>query len=194
MKIISKSVEETAEIAKGFIEKLSLGVSDKAIVVGLYGDLGSGKTTFTQAVAKLLNINEYVTSPTFVIQKRYPILNTKLDKNIEYGISNVDKEKIKNDSKDQHSTFNIRPNFLTSKASVENGNAPVVSYSSFIHIDAYRLDSGKELLALDFERDLNDSRNLIFIEWPERVADILPENHLKINFKFVGENEREIEI
>ncbi|MCX6717646.1 MAG: tRNA (adenosine(37)-N6)-threonylcarbamoyltransferase complex ATPase subunit type 1 TsaE [Candidatus Taylorbacteria bacterium] len=134
-----------------------------------------GKTTFTQAVAKLLNINECVTSPTFVIQKRYPILNTKLDKNIEYGISNVGKEKIKNDLKDQHSTFNIL-------------------YSSFIHIDAYRLDSGKELLALDWNRDLNDSRNLIFIEWPERVADILPENHLKINFKFVGENEREIEI
>jgi tRNA threonylcarbamoyladenosine biosynthesis protein TsaE len=168
MKIISKSVEETAEIAKGFIEKLSLGVSDKAVVVGLYGDLGSGKTTFTQAVAKLLNINECVTSPTFVIQKRYPINSPKSK------VQSLKKEKP-NISSDLLSTLSF-------------------PLSTFIHIDAYRLDSGKELLALDFERDLNDSRNLIFIEWPERVSDILPENHLKINFKFVGENEREIEI
>jgi tRNA threonylcarbamoyladenosine biosynthesis protein TsaE len=168
MKIISKSVEETAEIAKGFIEKLSLGVSDKAIIVGLYGDLGSGKTTFTQAVAKLLNINEYVTSPTFVIQKRYPINSPK---------SKVQSLKGREDR--------------ISSSVLSTLNFPL---STFVHVDAYRLDSGKELLALDFERDLNDSRNLIFIEWPERVADILPENHLKINFKFVGENEREIEI
>jgi len=39
----------------------------------LEGDLGAGKTTFTQALAAALGIEEPVTSPTFLIAKQYPI-------------------------------------------------------------------------------------------------------------------------
>jgi len=39
--------------------------------LALYGDLGSGKTTFTQGLARALNIQDIVTSPTFVIMKNY---------------------------------------------------------------------------------------------------------------------------
>ena len=163
MKFISKNLKQTEEIARSFLEKIALEFSDRAIVVGLYGDLGSGKTTFTQAIAKLLNIKEYVTSPTFVIEKRY----------------------------------DIRPKFLTSEASLEIGS-PLVGmhpiFKKIIHIDAYRLESGKELLAIDWERDIKDPRNLILIEWPERILEVMPEKHSKINFKFISENEREIEI
>jgi len=42
-----------------------------SLVVGLSGDLGSGKTTFSQIVARLLGVDETVTSPTFIIQKSY---------------------------------------------------------------------------------------------------------------------------
>ena len=38
----------------------------------------------------------------------------------------------------------------------------------------------------------NDPKNLILIEWPERVIDILPSDLIKINFKFLNETEREI--
>ncbi|MFA5935169.1 MAG: tRNA (adenosine(37)-N6)-threonylcarbamoyltransferase complex ATPase subunit type 1 TsaE [Candidatus Paceibacterota bacterium] len=143
MKVISKSVEETAKIAEEFIEKISMGIYDGAVVVGLYGDLGSGKTTFTQCIAKIFGIKEDITSPTFVIEKRY----------------NVD-----------------NPNF-----------------KQLIHIDAYRLESSKEARALGWSEISINPYNIIFIEWPERILDILPENHIKINFKFVSENEREIE-
>ena len=64
----------------------------------------------------------------------------------------------------------------------------------FVHIDAYRLNSPKELLVLDWDKTISDPKNIIFIEWPEIVKEILPENHIKINFKFISENEREIEI
>lgn len=47
----------------------------KAFVIFLKGDLGAGKTTFTKAFAQALNIEEEITSPTFVILKRYPITN-----------------------------------------------------------------------------------------------------------------------
>lgn len=43
-----------------------------ATVLALHGDLGAGKTTFTQSLAPLLGVAEYVTSPTFVVMRIYP--------------------------------------------------------------------------------------------------------------------------
>jgi len=159
MKIVSKSLMDTEKIARDFIEKISMGVYNTALVVGLYGDLGSGKTTFTQAVARIFNIKEDITSPTFVIEKIYP----------------------------------IRTN-AASATSNGTGDFKHENFKKLIHIDAYRLDSGKELLALEWERIVMDPNNIIFIEWPERVLEVLPKNHAKIFFRFLGENEREIEI
>ena len=42
-----------------------------ATVVALHGDLGAGKTTLVQAIARTLGIVETVTSPTFVVMKQY---------------------------------------------------------------------------------------------------------------------------
>ena len=77
--MLSKNVKETEKIAKIFIGKLlkDKGKYKGALVVGLSGDLGSGKTAFTKFVAKHLGIRGRVFSPTFVIFKKYPI---KLDK------------------------------------------------------------------------------------------------------------------
>jgi len=41
------------------------------VVLALHGNLGAGKTTFVQYLAESLGIEEAVTSPTFVIMKRY---------------------------------------------------------------------------------------------------------------------------
>jgi tRNA threonylcarbamoyladenosine biosynthesis protein TsaE len=144
MIITSKSVEQTGEVAKEFLQKVSHGVYTGALVVGLYGDLGSGKTTFTQAFAKHLGITNNITSPTFVIEKIYKIENSP--------------------------------------------------FENLIHIDAYRLENSKELSMLSWQEQVTNPKNLILIEWPERVVDILPENHAKIMFKFISETEREIEI
>lgn len=48
-------------------------VSEKGApaVIALSGDLGAGKTTFTQSLAKLLGVTEQVVSPTFMIMKMY---------------------------------------------------------------------------------------------------------------------------
>src|SRR3989344_8238961 len=74
MEIISRSLAETEALALKLLEKLiQVGPRNEATVVGLSGDLGAGKTTFTQAVARALGIRERVTSPTFVIMKIYAL-------------------------------------------------------------------------------------------------------------------------
>ena len=77
--MLSKNIKETEKIARIFLHKI-LKKDTKhpnALVVGLSGDLGTGKTAFTQAVAKSLGIKNKISSPTFVIIKKYPIKNKK---------------------------------------------------------------------------------------------------------------------
>jgi tRNA threonylcarbamoyl adenosine modification protein YjeE len=45
------------------------------LVLLLYGELGAGKTTFTQSLAAALGVKETVTSPTFTIASEYEVTN-----------------------------------------------------------------------------------------------------------------------
>ena len=82
MEIITKSAKETQKVGRFLAEEISdkrehaSGVKDKnkAVVIGLEGDLGGGKTTFIQGFAKGLGIKNKITSPTFVIMKKYDSL------------------------------------------------------------------------------------------------------------------------
>lgn len=143
--LISKSLVETQTFAKDFILSLE-NKKDEAVIVGLYGNLGAGKTALTQAFARELGIKGDITSPTFVIEKIYE----------------TDSEKS--------------------------------PFKRLVHIDAYRLNSGKELQVLDFEKLVENPNNLIVIEWPENVKEILPENHHKIFCEFVDETTREYRV
>lgn len=66
MKYIVNSLDETKNLAQVFAKNLQVGQ-----VVLLNGDLGAGKTTFTQFVFACLGVKETVTSPTFSILKSY---------------------------------------------------------------------------------------------------------------------------
>lgn len=117
---------------------------DHATIVALSGDLGAGKTTLTQAIARSLGVVENIQSPTFVILKRYALHDTR--------------------------------------------------YTSLIHIDAYRLRSASELEKLNWQEYVSNPDNLIVIEWPEQVAELLPEQTIRINLEHVSDAERKIEI
>lgn len=70
-------IKETEKCASGIAAGLlSAGPGKRATVVGLRGDLGSGKTVFTKALAKKLGVTENVLSPTFVIMKTYNLQPT----------------------------------------------------------------------------------------------------------------------
>lgn len=51
----------------------SLAPLEHATLVALSGELGAGKTAFTQAVARALGVEDVVTSPTFVLEKIYQL-------------------------------------------------------------------------------------------------------------------------
>ena len=63
---ITNSFEETRELGSKIASELTGGE-----VICLYGDLGSGKTTFMQGFAKGLGVTKNVISPTFIIMRTY---------------------------------------------------------------------------------------------------------------------------
>jgi len=138
--------DEIVTIAQAVVANFKAGQS--ATIVALSGDLGAGKTTLTQAIARELGVRENVISPTFVIMKSYDL-----------------------------------------KA---GQNSPKGNFAQLVHIDAYRLNSHKELLNLGWEELISNPKNLILIEWPERVEEIIPKTAYKIFLAHKNENEREI--
>ncbi len=139
----SHSLEETRELAQRFVSYLSQ--HPEYHFFGLSGDLGAGKTAFTQAVAAELGITEHITSPTFIIQKRYAIAKEGFP------------------------------------------------FKTLIHIDAYRLESMKELEAIGFGRELEDKEALILLEWPEKVEGMLTKDAIIMRHAFVSPEVRTIE-
>ena len=68
MDIVFK-IKELPDISRGILASLEKGAA--ATVVALSGELGAGKTAFSQAFAKELGVSDSVVSPTFVIMKSY---------------------------------------------------------------------------------------------------------------------------
>jgi tRNA threonylcarbamoyladenosine biosynthesis protein TsaE len=143
MEFLSKSLEDTGKIASEFAANLKPN-EKMATIVGLYGELGSGKTTFMKYLAEAFGVKEEVKSPTFVIMKKFGL---SLNGETEY----------------------------------------------LIHIDAYRIENPEEMLALGWKGIISDPKNIICIEWPEKIAGIMPP-HIVIKFEHVSENERKISI
>lgn len=159
MEFSANNLEETAKIAQDFCK--SLKPKNTALVVGFYGELGSGKTTFIKYLADCLGIKETVQSPTFVIMKRYEIRSTSNEVRKDLNYSNLEPR---------------TPNF-----------------DFLIHIDAYRIESDEEMLNLGWFDMVADPKNIICVEWPEKISGIMP-SHTKIYFEHVSENERKIKI
>lgn len=132
---------EIQDIAKEIAQ--TLVQENHATIVALHGDLGAGKTTLSQSLAKELGVQENVISPTFIIMKNYE---------------------------------------------TKKGN-----HKRLVHIDAYRLNSESELQKLGWEEIVADKNNLVLIEWPERVPNLIPKHAKKISLSHKSDEERSIE-
>ena len=130
---LSKNLNETRELAKKLARRFVKKSSKRALVFGLQGELGAGKTTFIQSFAKGLGIKNKITSPSFILMKKY---------------------------------------------------------KNLYHIDCYRIKSYKDILGLDFQEIISNPKNIVIIEWAEKIRKILPKNSIWIKFKIISEKER----
>lgn len=71
IQFLSRSPKETAALAKTLLRQF--GGFDKPLILALSGNLGAGKTTFVQGLAKSLGVEEKVISPTFIVMKSFLI-------------------------------------------------------------------------------------------------------------------------
>lgn len=76
MSSVCFTVENIQLVVKDIVDKLPC-LQNRATVLTLSGDLGSGKTTLVQYIADYLRIKQTVTSPTFVIRKDYHLDDQK---------------------------------------------------------------------------------------------------------------------
>lgn len=106
-----------------------------------YGDLGSGKTTFIQALCKELKVIDNVTSPSFSIINEYHTKDNKI----------------------------------------------------IYHFDFYRVKHLDEVFDLGYE-DYFYSDNYCFVEWPEKIGEILPEEIVQIKINVADNGRRILEI
>lgn len=73
---VTNNFKETQKLGENFARSLLAGSQGETLnVIALYGDLGSGKTTFVQGLAKGLGIKNRIISPTFIIVRNYRIKN-----------------------------------------------------------------------------------------------------------------------
>ena len=117
----TSSAAETQAIAEELAHALPPDTT-----LALHGNLGVGKTTFVQGLARGFGVNEPVTSPTFNIY-----------------------------------TLHRSP------------------ARTLVHLDAYRLESGRQVEDLLLE-DFLISPWCLAIEWPEKIADWLPPTALHL--------------
>lgn len=69
-----------------------------------------------------------------------------------------------------------------------------LKFESLFHIDAYRLKDHRGLISLGIKEILADPKNIVLIEWSDRVKKILPKKHIKIHLDHINTDERKIEI
>ncbi|MES2930427.1 MAG: tRNA (adenosine(37)-N6)-threonylcarbamoyltransferase complex ATPase subunit type 1 TsaE [Patescibacteria group bacterium] len=134
--------DELPLIAREILGTATDALAQSASIIALSGDLGSGKTTLVQEIARSLGIREHIISPTFVIMKIYAI------------------------------------------------RADSYPWKKLVHIDAYRLASGEELIKLGWKEIQEDKDNLVIIEWPEHVQSSLAASALKISLSHDAEETR----
>ncbi len=157
--MISSSVKETHSIAKKLLGNLPTNL------LCLYGELGAGKTTFVQGLAKALGIKKRVLSPSFVLVREYSAARSQ-----------------------QPATSGQKP----AARSQQDWKQATGNWQLLYHIDCYRLSSKDDLKSIDLKEFWSNPKNLVVIEWAERIKNILPKKRVDVRFEYMGGKKRRI--
>lgn len=137
--IQTRTAEDFQSVAAALLPVINKQPEDAAAVIALSGELGAGKTTLTQSLAEALGVTETVSSPTYVVMKRY-----ELPENIS-------------------------------------------RYQTLLHIDAYRIEDIDEMRVLGFAELLKQKDTIMCIEWPEKIAALIPPTAIRVAIEHAGD-------
>ena len=62
------------------------------------------------------------------------------------------------------------------------------------HMDAYRIDDPAEMERLGFEEWTADKAGVVLVEWPERIATLLPKDARTVSLRWISDTDREITV
>jgi len=123
-------------------------------VYAFYGKMGAGKTTFIKAVCQELGVSDVITSPTFAIVNEYTTSQAPCNPPVEAPCN----------------------------PPVEDGGHPTGGGRTIYHFDFYRIKKIEEVYDMGYE-DYFYSGNLCFIEWPELIDDLLPDDAVRVTIE-----------
>lgn len=142
-KVITYSPEQTQKLA----EKLGSLLTENTLIT-LSGELGAGKTTFTQGLAKGLGIKNQVTSPTFTLLKIYQG---------RIPLYHIDAYRLENVIQD-----------LGFDEYIDGDGVCVIEWSNFIE---YLLPQDK--LSIELTSNEDESRNIVFVSSSKKYDEVL---------------------
>lgn len=67
-------------------------------------------------------------------------------------------------------------------------------FKNFYHLDCYRIQKPKDILDLGFKKIIDNRKNIIAIEWADKIKAIIPKDALWIKFKHLKGDKRKIVI
>jgi tRNA threonylcarbamoyladenosine biosynthesis protein TsaE len=82
----------------------------------------------------------------------------------------------------------ISPTFIIMRSYDLEGK----TIKNFYHVDLYRIESEKDIEGLGLLELMNDSENIVVIEWPEKIEHLLSERRRDLFFNYLGDDKREI--
>ena len=153
----------------------------RAFVLALEGELGAGKTTFIRGLAKGLGIRENITSPSFLIARRYRFSSLR----------GAEHSKSLSARRRGNLTGLLRGVYPEPSRGARNDGEERVIW----HFDFYRFNrvvTRRDLALLNFPEILQDPRNIVAIEWAERVEGFLPREKLTLRFNVISPTRRRI--
>jgi tRNA threonylcarbamoyladenosine biosynthesis protein TsaE len=62
------------------------------------------------------------------------------------------------------------------------------------HVDAYRIDDPEDIARLGFAEWCADEQGIVLVEWPERIASIVPASATNVSLRWISDTDREIAI
>ena len=62
------------------------------------------------------------------------------------------------------------------------------------HLDCYRLKDHRDLKVFGIKEIFNNPKNIVLVEWSDRVKKILPTDHIKIHIDHISKNKRKITV